>query len=183
MDIDKKLEDSCEDLRKKMKIEILQSQACKIQNQINAAINNVETMTKEYEDIINVLHKLEFINTNTKKGYTDIKSFLIGDSYINDRKSIKEKNTKPINYKSCNTSKEMLESMMEEFHQVDELEKKRTNIEEKQLPDLSDNTEIWDRIYKAQQNADILEKTSKNNYLFAIDEDKFYKKNKEQDYR
>jgi hypothetical protein len=123
-----------DDVRKQLKVKILQLRADGIQVKISSVMDTIETMTQEYTTIMQEMYELNGVDNDQSRKHIEMLSRMVEKS--------------PVNYDACNTSDDMLHLMMKEFEQVKELEKKET------LPDVGDNSEIWDRIAKAQQTAE-----------------------------
>lgn len=142
MSVESKTDDSqsADNMRKHLKVKMLQLRTDELQKKMDMTMDDLEAMTHEYATLMRELQELEEVNSNQSKKHINLLSRMIGE----------KKNT-PVDYNSCNTSEEMLHMVMKELDQVKELEK---NIEcEKALPDVGDNSEIWDRIANAQRDA------------------------------
>ena len=125
--------------RRSLKIKILQTKADEIQKKMDTAMDEIEIMVQEYTDIMKELQETQEISVNQNKKHIELMTRMMG-----------EKEKKKVNYGACNTSEEMLQLVMDELDQVKKME---TKIKEQEvsIPDVGDNTEIWNRIAKAQQ--------------------------------
>jgi chromosome segregation ATPase len=132
---------SPDNVRKQLKITVLQTKIDQLQKDIDEAMNNIETMSNEFASTMHELQQLKGNNTDQNKQYMDLLSRMSGD----------QKNTRT-KYDACNTSEEMLHMMMQELDQ-----NKESDTDTKELPDVGDNSEIWDRIAKAQKKANRLD--------------------------
>lgn len=124
---------------KQLKVAGLKSKAAELQQKINNMMDDIESMTNLYANTVKELYALD--DKASSKAHVDMLSRMTGESSINDK------------YKKCNTSDEMLSTMLKEFAHLNELENPNGK-EDKELPDVGDNTEIWDRIADAQRDSD-----------------------------
>jgi hypothetical protein len=141
-------------VRKELKVKILQLKADELQEKMDNTINDIEHMTQEYHTIMTELQKLKGITESQNKKHIELLSKMTG-----------EQGTEPVDYDSCNTSEEMLKLVMKEIDQVKKLETKMKEQEDQALPDVGDNSEIWDRISRAQKA--VKEEEEKNKLLMT----------------
>lgn len=116
--------------RNDLKIKMLEAKADEMQKKINKKMDEIEEMTKEYSEIMTEIQSLSGNSDNHKK--------LL-------QRMIEKDNREPIDYNTCNTTEEMLNLITKELSYVKKLE-------EDSLPDVGDNSEIWDRIADAKKN-------------------------------
>jgi hypothetical protein len=128
------------DIRKVLKVKILQLQADKLQEKMDGAMNDIEHMAQEYTTLMAELKVLKGVSESQNDKHIELLSRMIGD-----------KETVPVDYSTCNTSEEMLQLVMDDLGQVKKLEAKMKEQENTALPDVGDNSEIWDRIALAQK--------------------------------
>jgi hypothetical protein len=128
------------DVRNELKVKILQLRADKLQKNMDNSMNEIEHMTQEYSTLMEELRKIKGVSESQNRKHIELLSRMMD-----------EKETAPIDYKSCNTSEEMLQLVMKDLDQVKKLETKMNEQEYSALPDVGDNSEIWDRIARAQK--------------------------------
>lgn len=118
------------DERNDLKVKVLEVKADEMQKKINNKMDEIDEMTKEYSKIMAEIHSLSGSSDNHKK--------LL-------QRMIEKDNREPVDYNSCNTTEEMLNLITKELSYVEKLENNS-------LPDVGDNSEIWDRIADAKKN-------------------------------
>jgi chromosome segregation ATPase len=131
---------SLSDSRKELRVKILQLQTDNLQKKMDDAMDDIERMTHEYTTLIAELKVLNNVSESQNNKHIELLSRMIG-----------EHETIPVDYDSCNTSEEMLQLVMSEISHVEKLETKMKEHENTALPDVGDNSEIWDRIALAQK--------------------------------
>ena len=135
--------ENTKDKRNALKVKVLQLRADELQKKLDDAMNEIEHMSQEYSTLMMELQELKGVNESQSKKHIELLSRMMG-----------EQGTVPVNYDSCNTSEEMLQLVMNELDQVKKLETKIKEQEETALPDVGDNSEIWDRIARAQKEVE-----------------------------
>ena len=115
----------CDDL----KVTVLEIKADELHKKINGKMDEIEEMTKEYSEIMTEIQSLRGNSGNHKK--------LL-------QRMIEKDNREPIDYNSCNTTEEMLSMITKELSYVQKLENDN-------LPDVGDNSEVWERIANAEK--------------------------------
>lgn len=144
--------DESDGVRKALKVKIMQLQADELQKKMDDAMNNIEHMAQEYAALMAELQELKGVSESQNKKHIELLSRMMG-----------EQGKTPVDYDSCNTSEEMLQLVMNELDQVKTLEAKMKEQEDVALPDVGDNSEIWDRIAQAQKAV----KEEEKNKLFT----------------
>ena len=146
--------------RKQLKAQLLNVQLESIRVKLDTAMSVVETMTREYATTMLKIQELNVENADCKQNtqHTELLSRMIGES-----------NETPINYNKCRTSEEMLHLMVGEIEQVKKMEGDALN--ENTLPDVGDNSEIWERIAQAQQALSIYKPDTSTSPVSPITEE------------
>lgn len=144
------------DMRKTLKMKILQLRADELQKKMDTAMNDIEHMAQEYATLMAELQELKGVSESQNKKHIELLSRMMG-----------EQGTVPVDYDACNTSEEMLQLVMNELDQVKKLETKMKEQEDLALPDVGDNSEIWDRIARAQKA--VKEEEEKNKVFTSTD--------------
>lgn len=144
------------DMRKVLKVKILQLKADELQKKMDTSMNDIEHMAQEYATLMAELHDLKGVSESQNKKHIELLSRMMG-----------EQGTTPVNYDACNTSEEMLQMVMNDLNQVKSLEAKMKEQEDTALPDVGDNSEIWDRIAQAQKS--VKEDEEKNKLFTSMD--------------
>jgi len=144
------------DVRKALKVKILQLRADELQKKMDKAMNDIEHMTQEYSMLMVELQEIKGVSESQNKKHIELLSRMMG-----------EQGTAPVDYDACNTSEEMLQLVMNELDQVKKLETKMKEQEDPALPDVGDNSEIWDRIARAQKA--VKEEEAKNKVFTSTD--------------
>jgi hypothetical protein len=144
------------DVRKALKVKILQLRADELQKNMDKAMNDIEHMTREYSMLMVELQEIKGVSESQNKKHIELLSRMMG-----------EQGAAPVDYDACNTSEEMLQLVMGELDQVKKLETKMKEQEDHALPDVGDNSEIWDRIARAQKA--VKEEEEKNKVFMSTD--------------
>lgn len=138
--------DTIKETRRELKIKILQLRADEMQKKMDNAMDNIENMTQEYSNLMRELQEAQGISEKQNMKHIKLMARMMGETAKTN-----------VDYEACNTSEEMLQLVMNELNQVKKIEEKmkeQTLEEDREvtLPDVGDNTEIWDRIARAQKS-------------------------------